>query len=119
MLHARGYRYRVDTRPVKTLNRRADIVFPKERLAVFVDGCFWHGCQAHYQAPAANFAYWRAKVEANARRDRQTDRLLRRSGWSVVRIWEHSDLDRAATRVERLLSNRRSLAARSKTESLV
>src|SRR5664280_2052735 len=101
ILHSRGFRYRVDARPIRSLNRRADLLFPTEHLAVFVDGCFWHCCPIHYQAPASNPAYWQQKVDDNRRRDRQTDRLLRRNGWSVIRVWEHADPALAANRIER------------------
>lgn len=67
-----------------------DFVFPKERVAVFVDGCFWHGCPRCRNIPLTNAAYWAAKNERNRTRDRLVARLLRREGWTVVRIWEHS-----------------------------
>ena len=69
---------------------RPDFVFPAERVAVFVDGCFWHGCPRHYTAPATNAEFWRKKFETNRRRDRLVTRTLQRLGWRVVRIWEHS-----------------------------
>jgi DNA mismatch endonuclease (patch repair protein) len=89
---------------------RPDFVFPRERVAVFVDGCFWHGCPRHYNVPANNAAFWRRKRLVNRRRDRQVDRTLRKSGWRVVRIWEHAlrDESRVATRVRRVLEGERS-----------
>ena len=68
---------------------RPDFIFPKLRLAVFVDGCFWHGCPEHGTKPKGNAAFWRKKLTANVARDRRADRALRRSGWRVLRIWEH------------------------------
>lgn len=68
---------------------RPDFTFPKQRLAIFVDGCFWHGCAKHCRMPASNKKYWTAKIERNMRRDRATRILLRQKGWQVLRIWEH------------------------------
>lgn len=70
---------------------RIDVVFPKRRLAVFVDGCFWHGCPDHCRLPRRNGAYWRLKISGNRKRDKATDRLLSARGWKVVRVWEHAD----------------------------
>ena len=66
-----------------------DIVFVKERVAVFMDGCFWHGCPRHYRAPASNKRYWLPKIRGNKARDKRNTAALRRAGWSVVRVWEH------------------------------
>lgn len=98
-LHRRGYRYRVDYPPLRGVRRRADIVFTRRRLAVFVDGCFWHGCTEHATWPKNNAAWWRAKLEDNRRRDRDTDRRLREAGWCVLRVWEHEDPAQAAERI--------------------
>lgn len=84
-LWAVGLRYRLGA----TLHGRPDIVFPRARLAVFVDGCFWHGCPEHFQQPANNAAFWAAKIEATHRRDLRVDTQLAAVGWSVMRIWEH------------------------------
>ncbi|WP_100365085.1 DNA mismatch endonuclease Vsr [Diaminobutyricimonas aerilata] len=89
LLHAAGYRYRVDTAPIPGMRRRADIVFTRRRIAVFIDGCFWHGCPQHYTAPKTNADFWARKVEANRARDSDTDRTLRAAGWTVLRVWEH------------------------------
>lgn len=91
LLHAAGYRYRVDAQPLPGLRRRADLVFRRRRVAVFVDGCYWHGCPEHYTPPRTNSGYWSAKVGANVRRDRDTDARLVEAGWTVVRLWEHED----------------------------
>jgi DNA mismatch endonuclease (patch repair protein) len=88
-LHGAGLRFRV-AYPVPGRPRRTiDIAFTRRRLAVFVDGCFWHGCPLHGATPATNTAFWRAKVEANRARDRDTDDYLARIGWTVLRVWEH------------------------------
>ncbi len=92
-LHALGYRYRVHKSPIRSPSRRADIVFTRQRLAVFVDGCFWHGCPDHYEAPTVHRKYWADKVHRNRERDRVTDEDLRAAGWRVVRLWEHTLLD--------------------------
>lgn len=68
---------------------KPDFVFPKQRLAVFVDGCFWHGCRRHCRLPNSKRRYWVAKIEGNKRRDKEIKRLLRKAGWKVLRIWEH------------------------------
>jgi DNA mismatch endonuclease (patch repair protein) len=98
-LHRLGLRFRIDRRPSATLRRRADIVFPSAKVAVFVDGCFWHGCPDHAEWPRANGAWWREKIEGTRRRDLDTDRALASEGWRVVRIWEHEDPALAARRV--------------------
>jgi DNA mismatch endonuclease (patch repair protein) len=105
-LHRRGLRYRVDFAPAKGVRRRADVVFTRRKLAVFVDGCFWHGCPEHATWPKHNGDWWREKLEANQRRDRDTDRRLEQLGWAVVRVWEHEDPIEAADRVERELASR-------------
>jgi DNA mismatch endonuclease (patch repair protein) len=99
ILHREGYRYRVHQRPLPALRREADILFGPAKVAVFVDGCFWHGCPDHATWPAHNADWWEAKIEGNRARDRETDRRLAGCGWSVVRIWEHEDPERAAQRV--------------------
>ena len=102
-LHAAGHRFRV-VYPVPGNRRRTvDIAFTRARLAVFVDGCFWHSCPEHGTRPRANEAWWAGKLEANRSRDADTDRLLREAGWSVVRIWEHEDVPGAVAKVEEAL----------------
>jgi len=85
-LFQRGFRYRVNR---KGLAGRPDIVFPRERLAVFVDGCFWHGCPVHYEAPMTNAPFWNRKLRENRRRDERATRHLQAEGWAVIRFWEH------------------------------
>jgi len=89
LLHARGLRYRVDTAPLPGVRRRADVVFTRARVAVFVDGCFWHSCPLHATSPKANAVWWRTKLDTTVRRDRDTDTALSEAGWLVVRVWEH------------------------------
>ena len=101
ILHARGLRYRVDYAPLPTMSRRrADIVFTRARLAVFVDGCFWHGCPEHATLPVRNADYWLPKLARNRERDAETDAALAAAGWRVVRVWEHEDPTAAASRIE-------------------
>lgn len=88
LLHASGLRYRVDYAPLGG-RRRADIVFTRKRVAVFIDGCFWHGCPEHATYPKRNSDYWLPKLARNIERDREMDRLLRDAEWTVLRFWEH------------------------------
>lgn len=110
LLHSMGFRYRVDVRPVKEIRRRADIVFGPARVAVFVDGCFWHCCPEHGSVPATNVDYWVPKLERNVERDEETNDLLKKEGWRVIRIWEHQDPVASARRIAKEVENRRSLA---------
>jgi len=103
VLHARGRRYFVD-RPVPGLSRcRPDLLFPRLRVAVFVDGCFWHACPEHCHPPRRNTEYWQAKLHDNRRRDVATTARLEAAGWRVVRGWEHEPAEELAARVERVL----------------
>lgn len=107
-LHARGLRYRVDATPIRGFRRRADIVFGPSRVAVFVDGCFWHGCPRHgSRATRANPDYWSAKVARNRQRDEDTDAQLASAGWLSIRIWEHDDPDATAERIAAAVASRR------------
>lgn len=100
VLHRRGLRYRVDVSPTPGTRRRADLVFPRERVAVFVDGCFWHGCPEHYRPSTKNTAFWEEKLATNRSRDAQTNEALATAGWTVIRVWEHEDVSGAADRIE-------------------
>lgn len=108
-VHAMGLRYRVDW-PLPGTRRRADLAFLGARVAVFVDGCFWHGCPEHATWPKSNARWWREKICSNIGRDRDTDALLKDAGWKVLRFWEHEGAEKAARVVERAV--RRRLAAR-------
>ena len=106
-LHGAGLRYRVGL-PVPSKPRRSiDIAFTRLCLAVFVDGCFWHGCPVHGTAPRTNAAFWQAKIAGNRVRDRDTDAHLENAGWVVLRIWEHMAPAEAATIVATALAERR------------
>ncbi|WP_454162432.1 very short patch repair endonuclease [Gordonia iterans] len=104
-LHRRGLRYFVDRAPIKGVRRRADVVFPRRKIAVFVDGCFWHGCPEHHTLSKTNAEYWKQKVERNRSRDRDTDRLLSDAGWIVIRSWEHDDVIAVADRIEKAVGS--------------
>jgi DNA mismatch endonuclease (patch repair protein) len=101
ILHGMGMRYRVDRAPVPGLRRRADLVFATAKVAVFIDGCFWHGCPEHATWPKAHGDWWRAKILENGQRDRDTDERLSSHGWIVLRVWEHEDPKEAANRISR------------------
>ncbi|WP_246213348.1 very short patch repair endonuclease [Kitasatospora viridis] len=96
LLHREGLRYKVSARPVSTIRRTADVVFPKVKVAVFVDGCYWHGCPDHRSVPVTNREFWVTKLEGNMVRDKETVRLLEEAGWKVLRIWEHVPPEEAA-----------------------
>ncbi|WP_374204927.1 very short patch repair endonuclease [Pseudonocardia sp. WMMC193] len=98
-VHALGLRYRVNARPLKGVRRTADLVFSRARVAVFLDGCFWHGCPEHHTVAKTNGEFWARKVSENRRRDRDTDAKLAAAGWRSVRVWEHEDPVVAAERV--------------------
>jgi DNA mismatch endonuclease (patch repair protein) len=97
--HALGLRYLVASRPLRGRPWTADLVFPGQRLAVFVDGCYWHGCPNHFKPPHTNASYWGPKVERNRSRDLRVDADLREAGWTVLRVWEHEQPVAAARRI--------------------
>jgi len=98
-LHRRGLRFRIQRRLIPGSKRTVDIVFPRARLAVFVDGCFWHDCPIHGSQPKSNVEWWRRKIQQNVERDMDTNERLRSLGWRVLRIWEHEDPMEAADRI--------------------
>ncbi len=102
-LHALGYRYRVDRKLLADHTFRGDIVWTGRRLVVFLDGCFWHGCPAHYTAPKSNTAWWQNKIQTNRARDRRVTDILLQRGWTVLRFWEHDDNDDIVWSVRRYL----------------
>ncbi|WP_435872092.1 very short patch repair endonuclease [Microbispora rosea] len=108
-VHALGLRYRVASRPIKSVRRTADLVFTRARVAVFMDGCFWHGCPDHFTVAATNASFWAEKVRRTRERDAETDRILEEAGWHVLRVWEHEDPAEAATRVAELVRQYRHL----------
>lgn len=99
-LHAMGLRFRKDLRlDLPDRRVRPDIVFTRRRVAVFVDGCFWHACPEHGRPPTSNDWYWTPKLQRNVERDREADQALAAAGWTVVRCWEHEPVSEAAERV--------------------
>ncbi|MEV7185605.1 very short patch repair endonuclease [Kitasatospora sp. NPDC093102] len=106
-LHAAGLRYRVHRKPLKGVRREADVLFGPARVAVFVDGCFWHGCPEHATWPKNNAEFWREKIEKNRARDVDTDARLAEAGWLSVRVWEHESAAEAAERIIALVRERR------------
>jgi DNA mismatch endonuclease (patch repair protein) len=104
LLHASGYRFRKDYRiDIPGARVRPDIVFTRKRVAVFVDGCFWHRCPEHGISPQVNSYYWGPKLERNVARDERVDEALHAAGWTVLRLWEHVPPEDAAARIIRAL----------------
>jgi DNA mismatch endonuclease (patch repair protein) len=110
-LHAQGLRYRKDRR-IEAAGRhvRPDLIFGPARVAVFVDGCFWHRCPIHATHPVSNAEYWQGKFERNVERDRADDSALAAAGWTVLRVWEHEDPFEAAERIEAAVRTNRATA---------
>lgn len=109
LLHGAGLRYRVDARPDRQVRVRADIVFGPARVAVFVDGCFWHRCPEHGTWPKSNSEFWRRKFAENVSRDLSVNEALASSGWHVIRVWEHEDPGDAADRIGDVVASRRAM----------
>ncbi|MDW4912418.1 very short patch repair endonuclease [Streptomyces californicus] len=107
LVHANGLRYRVAARPLPDLRRTADLVFRPAKVAVFIDGCYWHGCPEHYVSPKTNPGYWSEKVARNIARDRDTDEQLTTAGWLVLRFWEHQSSDACALSIISAVRERR------------
>ncbi|MGO4690594.1 very short patch repair endonuclease [Glaciibacter sp. 2TAF33] len=109
ILHKDGFRYWVNRAPLGG-RRTADIVFPRQRVAVYIDGCFWHGCPHHYVAPKSNVAFWLDKVGRNRERDAETTSTLTSAGWIVLRVWEHESPTSIAAIVEAAVIDQRGRA---------
>ncbi|MEV0359025.1 very short patch repair endonuclease [Nocardia sp. NPDC050697] len=108
LLHRAGLRYRIDVAPLRSLRRRADIVFGPSRVAVFIDGCFWHGCPEHgVRRASANSDYWAEKIARNRARDQDTDNHLQAEGWLPIRFWEHEPPDAVASLITDYVRQRR------------
>lgn len=106
LLHAHGYRYRVNLGQLLPNQRfRGDIVWTREKLVVFLDGCFWHGCPDHGTTPKSNTEWWRTKIDENSRRDARATSLLRDAGWRVLRFWEHESTEDIVGRIEAELTS--------------
>jgi DNA mismatch endonuclease (patch repair protein) len=99
-----GLRYRIDYQVLEKPRRVADIAFPGRRIAIFVDGCFWHGCPRHATWPKQNAKFWREKIETNQRRDADTNERLRAVGWTVLRFWSHESAADTALIVAHLVA---------------
>jgi len=106
-LHKKGLHYRIDAKPVKELNRRADIVFRSAKVAVFVDGCFWHGCPIHGTQAKANAEFWKNKIKQNQIRDANTNQILKKAGWKVIRVWEHESPEKASRKIYSIIMKRK------------
>lgn len=111
LLHAAGLRYRIAYRPERSLRRTADVVFPKQRIAVFIDGCYWHACPIHGTAAKSNAEYWSEKLKRNTERDVETTTALRDAGWTVLRFWEHEPPEEIADVVIAAVAQRRGATA--------
>jgi len=112
-LHRLGLRYRVNYQVLKRPRRVADLAFTKLKIAVFVDGCFWHGCPEHASWPKSNSEFWQQKIEANRARDADTDAKLKEIDWTVIRIWEHECPEMAANAIKTIIDFKRNEAKTS------
>ncbi|MBK3577786.1 very short patch repair endonuclease [Streptomyces sp. MBT65] len=115
LLHAAGLRYRVEYPVPGMARRRIDVAFTGARVAVLIDGCFWHGCPVHATQPKANAEWWRNKLDRNMARDRETTAHLVAQGWTVLRFWEHEDPDSVAAQVSATVEQRRTERTRGRT----
>ncbi|WP_455133200.1 very short patch repair endonuclease [Microbacterium aurum] len=109
LVHGAGLRYRVGARPEPDLRRTADLLFTRARVAVFIDGCYWHGCPEHFTLPATNLDYWSTKIGRNQARDLETTTLLEGLGWLVLRFWEHEPPAAVAASIAKRVRERRAL----------
>ncbi|MDF6020970.1 very short patch repair endonuclease [Streptomyces sp. JH34] len=116
LVHRAGLRYRVAAKPLPKMRRTADMVFRPVKVAVFVDGCFWHGCPEHFVMPKTNQPYWEDKIGRNVQRDRDTDQRLADEGWLVLRFWEHLDPEVCAAKVVDAVRSRRQREAESREQ---
>ncbi len=106
-LHVLGLRFRKHVRPLPGVRADVDVAFPRERVAVCMDGCIWHGCPEHGMRPTTNTEYWISKIARNVARDRRNDGLFEGAGWLLIRIWEHEEPSEAASRINALVRGRR------------
>lgn len=117
LLYATGHRYRLHRRVPGMTRRTIDIAFPGPKVAVFVDGCFWHGCPEHATHPKANQAWWREKLDRNIERDRETNAHLLAEGWTVLRFWEHEPPESVSVRVAAAVAERKAHKVRRRDGS--
>ncbi|MBP5867545.1 very short patch repair endonuclease [Streptomyces scabiei] len=106
LLHAAGLRYRVEFPVPGMARRRIDVAFTRAKVAVLIDGCFWHGCPEHATQPKSNAEWWRNKLDRNMARDRETTEHLTAAGWTVLRFWEHEAPEQVAVRVAATVERR-------------
>jgi len=106
LVHAKGLRYRVDKSPVAGMRSRADLVFKRAKVAVFIDGCFWHGCPEHSTMPKNNPDWWREKLSANKARDLRIVGELETQGWVALRFWEHEPPELVAEKIQDVVRHR-------------
>lgn len=117
LVHATGLRYRVNARPERDLRRTADLLFTRARVAVLIDGCYWHGCPEHFKMPLTNRDYWEGKIGRNQVRDIETTELLEERGWRVLRFWEHEVPASIAASIVDVVRDRREVTRRGRTGS--
>ncbi|WP_428957653.1 very short patch repair endonuclease [Streptomyces sp. cg35] len=118
LLHAAGLRYRIEYRVPGMARRRIDVAFTRAKVAVLIDGCFWHGCPQHATQPKANAEWWRRKLDRNMARDRETTEHLTTLGWTVLRFWEHEQPEVVAARVAQAVLERRAEQVRISEEAM-
>lgn len=116
LLHASGMRYRVEYPVPGMPRRRIDVAFPRAKVAVLIDGCFWHGCPQHATQPKANADWWRTKLDRNMARDRETTEQLLAAGWIVLRFWEHEAPEAVAARIAEAVQRRRTADERRQSK---
>ncbi len=116
LLHAAGLRYRVEYPVPGMPRRRIDVAFPRAKVAVLIDGCFWHGCPQHATQPKANADWWRNKLDRNMARDRETTAHLVAEGWTVLRFWEHEAPEQVAVQVAAAVEQRRTRSGRGRNK---
>ncbi|MEU5767506.1 very short patch repair endonuclease [Streptomyces asoensis] len=114
LLHANGMRYRVEYPVPGMPRRRIDVAFPRAKVAVLIDGCFWHGCPLHATRPKSNAEWWRTKLDRNMARDRETTEHLIAEGWTVLRFWEHEAPGEVAAGIAAAVERRRAEATRGR-----
>jgi DNA mismatch endonuclease (patch repair protein) len=117
LLHRKGLRFRVHAAPLADRRRTVDILFSGPRIAVLIDGCFWHRCPDHGSSPASNSEWWRRKLDRNVERDRDTDQRLVEAGWTVMRFWEHEDPNVVAASIEAAVLDHMRLGRRAAARS--
>ena len=111
LLYSSGLRYRVAARPIPSFRRTADVLFTRDKVAVFIDGCFWHGCPQHYTEPKSHSEYWQPKIAMNKSRDLETAKLLEEAGWVVLRYWAHEPSTSIAEAVVSVVLEKRERSA--------